>query len=101
MTERESGPGEFAWLRSLPVGAILTDKHGDAWPVRHHLDAVFLQMRRRPDAGKHEQLGRIDGGSGENHFPPRLHDLNLPPPLDLHADRALILDDYTSREAAD
>src|SRR5690606_24586464 len=73
----------------------------DAGPVGDDLDAVLGKMLCRPDAGKHQELRRIDGGGGDDDFTPRFNDLNLSASFDLDAGRALILDDHTPRETID
>jgi transposase len=39
----------------------------------HHRDAVLLQQRARPDAGKLQQLRRVDRPAGQQHLAPRAH----------------------------
>ncbi len=43
----------------------------DTGAIRNHIDAMLGQMRGRPDARQHEDLGRVDRRGGEDHLTPR------------------------------
>ncbi|AIJ85043.1 hypothetical protein ASZ97_06935 [Brucella melitensis] len=72
-----------------------------AGAVGHQVDAVFLQMRGRPDAGKHQQFGRVDGRGGNNHFAPRADGGKGAARLDFHPDGAFSFQHDLARKPFD
>jgi hypothetical protein len=56
-------------------------------------DANAAQMLRRPDAGKLQNVRRIDGTGGEDDFTLGIHALNHPAPLVLDRDSAAAVKD--------
>ena len=72
------------------------DKDG----IGDHVDTVLRQMGRRADARQHQQLGRVDGGGGDDHLAPGLHHLDRAAAPDLDARGAAVLDHDLAGEAA-
>lgn len=78
----------------LQVGA-------DAGAVGDHVDAVVGEMRAGADARQHQELGRVEGGGGEDHLGIRADDFLTALAGDLDADGAAVLEDDAARKAAD
>ncbi len=64
----------------LPAAHHNSDLHvilqvvSDPGRIEHHSDAVLVQQRRGPDAGQLQQLRRVVGAAGHQHFLARLRD---------------------------
>ena len=73
----------------------------DAGAVGDDRDAVFRQMRGGSDTRQHQQLGRVEGGGGEDHLAFRPDGFDAAAARDFHADRAPLLDHDAAGEGAD
>ena len=70
----------------LQVGA-------DARAVGDDLDAVLAKLLRRPDAGEHQKLRRVDRRRGDDDLLARAHRLDAAPAAELNADRAAAVEE--------
>ena len=71
----------------------------DAGAVGDDRDAVLGEVRRRADAGEHQQLRRVDRGGGEDHLGAGLDHLAGVAAGDLDAGGAAVGDDHAGGEA--
>jgi len=60
------------------------------WQIDHRRDVDAAQVFRRADAGKHQELGRVEGATAKNHLAHRFgaHDLAVLHVLDADRVRA-------------
>ncbi len=61
----------------------------DAGAVVQYRDALVLEVRGRADPGEHQQMRRIIGAAGEDHFAGGADDPRALAEIDLHPDAAL------------
>ena len=69
-----------------------------AGQIVHHLDAVFLKVVRRTDAGQHQQLRRVERTGGQDHFLARPHPAGLAALAVFHAHGGLAVHDHPGGE---
>jgi hypothetical protein len=73
----------------------------DAGTVGDNIDTVLGEMRSRADARKHQELGRIEGRSGDDHFTPCFNNLNRSANVEFDTCRTVILNHNAPRQASD
>ncbi len=81
--------------------AVVLQVLADAGQIVHHVYAVLLQQRAGADAGKLQQLRRVDRAARQQHLASRTHLANGAVLAELDADRALAFGQDAMRQSAD